>query len=116
MPPMAFAGLVTKAGFMNKTATVTISRWVVHPKTGKRLERSKKFLTHDENNQLREGDTVLIRNCPPVSARKRFKLEKILKSPETERDEMHARMAQMAQIVEGGPSRQSMGTQSTTAS
>ncbi|KAI0932989.1 hypothetical protein AcW2_001449 [Taiwanofungus camphoratus] len=139
MPPMAFAGLVTKAGFMNKTATVTISRWVVHPKTGKvcnrniiycltvnrtnysfhviqRLERSKKFLTHDENNQLREGDTVLIRNCPPVSARKRFKLEKILKSPETERDEMHARMAQMAQIGGGGPSRQSMDTQSTTAS
>lgn len=71
------------------------------------------ILSHSE---LREGDTVLIRNCPPVSARKRFKLEKIIKSPETERDEMHARMAQMAQIGGGGPSRQSMDTQSTTAS
>ena len=35
MPPMAFVGTVTKVGFMNKTATVTVTRWVVHPKTGK---------------------------------------------------------------------------------
>ncbi|KAH9947344.1 hypothetical protein B0H21DRAFT_807493 [Amylocystis lapponica] len=96
MPPMAFTGLVSKVGFMSKTATVTVSRWVVHPRTGKRLERSKKYLTHDERNQLRMGDMVLIRNCPPISARKRFTLERVLKSPETERDEMHARLAQAA--------------------
>lgn len=35
MPPMAFTGLVTKVGFMNKTATVTVSRFVTHPKVGK---------------------------------------------------------------------------------
>lgn len=35
MPPMAFNGIVTKAGFMKKTATVTVSRWVVHKLTGK---------------------------------------------------------------------------------
>jgi len=93
---MAFTGLVTKCGFMHKTATVTVSRWVVHPRTGKRLERSKKYLTHDEENKLRMGDTVTIRNCPPISARKRFTLENILKSPETERDEMHARLAEAA--------------------
>lgn len=96
---MAFTGLVTKVGFMSKTATVTVSRWVTHPRTGKRLERSKKYLTHDEENQLRQGDTVLIRNCPPISARKRFTLERVLKSPETERDEMHARMAQAASSI-----------------
>ncbi|KAF9813953.1 hypothetical protein IEO21_05389 [Rhodonia placenta] len=104
MPPMAFTGLVTKVGFMSKTATVTVSRWVTHPRTGKRLERSKKYLTHDEQNQLRQGDTVLIRNCPPISARKRFTLEKVLKSPETERDEMHARMAQAASSIAAQPS------------
>ncbi|TFK36829.1 hypothetical protein BDQ12DRAFT_685946 [Crucibulum laeve] len=86
MPPMAFNGIVTKAGFMNKTATVTVSRWVIHKITGKRIERSKKFLVHDELNRLRKEDVVTIRNCPPVSALKRFKLERILKSPETERD------------------------------
>jgi small subunit ribosomal protein S17 len=35
MPPMSFLGVVAKAGFMNKTATVAVSRWVVDAKTGK---------------------------------------------------------------------------------
>ncbi|KAF5374838.1 hypothetical protein D9758_000396 [Tetrapyrgos nigripes] len=97
MPPMAFQGLVTKAGFMNKTVTVTVSRWMVHPVTKKRLERTKKYLTHDPENKLRMDDMVLIRNCPPVSARKRFKLERILKSPETERQRLRAQTMQAAQ-------------------
>jgi len=83
---MSFLGIVSKAGFMNKTATVTVSRWAIVPKTGKRISRSKKYLVHDEGNKLRVDDSVLIRNCPPVSARKRFTLEKVLRSPETERD------------------------------
>ncbi|KAI0758670.1 hypothetical protein C8Q74DRAFT_1180781, partial [Fomes fomentarius] len=93
MPPMSLVGQVTKVGLMHKTATVTVSRFIFHPKTGKRLERSKKYLTHDENNQLRHNDTVLIRNCPRVSARKAFTVEKVLKSPEREREELHARQA-----------------------
>lgn len=90
MPPMAFTGQVTKVGCMNKTATVTVSRWAVHPRTRKRIERSKKYLTHDENNELRLHDTVLIRNCRPLSKRKSFALEKILKSPEKEHELMVA--------------------------
>ncbi|KAF8270581.1 hypothetical protein EI94DRAFT_1722422 [Lactarius quietus] len=90
MPPMSFVGVVTKAGFMNKTATVTVSRWVIDKLTGKRISRDKKFLVHDERNQLRVEDSVLIRNCPPVSARKRFTLEKVVRSPETERALAHA--------------------------
>ena len=35
MPPMAFTGIVTKVGFMNKTATVTVFRNVIHKVTGK---------------------------------------------------------------------------------
>ena len=35
MPPLSFFGVVTKAGFMNKTASVTVSRWVIDAKTGK---------------------------------------------------------------------------------
>jgi len=57
------------------------------------MERSKKILVHDEKEQLRINDTVVIRNCPPISARKRFTLEHILKSPETEHDELLARLA-----------------------
>ncbi|KAH9063268.1 hypothetical protein EDB87DRAFT_1604911 [Lactarius vividus] len=114
MPPMSFVGVVTKAGFMNKTATVTVSRWVIDKRTGKRISRDKKFLVHDERNrassptrcerspsskalilthssfvELRTEDSVLIRNCPPISARKRFTLEKIVRSPETERAFAH---------------------------
>ncbi|EKM60115.1 uncharacterized protein PHACADRAFT_251008 [Phanerochaete carnosa HHB-10118-sp] len=96
MPPMAFTGIVTKAGVMRKTATVTVSRLVAHPRTGKMLERSKKFLTHDEHNEMRLNDQVVIRNCPPISARKRFKLETVLKSPEREREEHHRRQAEEA--------------------
>lgn len=57
--------------------------------------------THSRPLELRIDDTVLVRNCPPISARKRFTLEKILKSPETERDEMHARMAAEAKRILG---------------
>ncbi|KAF9229157.1 nucleic acid-binding protein [Gyrodon lividus] len=94
MPPMAFTGVVTKVGCMNKTATVTVSRYVIHKITGKRIERTTKILAHDENNALRLRDNVLIRNCPPISARKRFTLEKILRSPETERELAHAAAAE----------------------
>ncbi|EIM87485.1 nucleic acid-binding protein, partial [Stereum hirsutum FP-91666 SS1] len=96
MPPMALTGIVTKAGFMNKTATVTVSRFVVHKTTRKRIVRSKKYLIHDEHNRLRVEDEVRIRNCPPISARKRFKLEKVLFSPEGERDAAHALQAEEA--------------------
>ncbi|EMD41289.1 hypothetical protein CERSUDRAFT_61365 [Gelatoporia subvermispora B] len=97
MPPLALTGLVTKAGFMTKTATVTVSRILVHNRTGKRLERSQKYLVHDEASQLLQGDTVIIRNCPPISARKRFTLEKVVKSPETERLKLHQDMDRAAQ-------------------
>jgi len=83
---MAFNGIVTKVGCMYKTATVTVSRQIIHKLTGKQIERSKKYLVHDEHNVLRQHDIVVIRNCPPISAMKRFKLEKIMKSPETEHE------------------------------
>ncbi|KAI0337262.1 nucleic acid-binding protein [Trametopsis cervina] len=103
MPPASFMGLVTKCGAMNKTVTVTVSRTIVHKKTGKELLRTKKFLTHDENNTLRLDDSVLIRNCRPLSARKRFTLERIIKSPETERDEAHKRQAEQAKQPRADP-------------
>jgi len=98
MPPMALKGIVTKAGVMNKTVTVTVSRFMIHPLTKKRIERAKKFLTHDEGNQLRKDDVVVIRNCPKLSARKAFKLERLVRSPEAEREVAHKQMAeQLAQ-------------------
>ncbi|KAK7059072.1 hypothetical protein VNI00_001696 [Paramarasmius palmivorus] len=117
MPPMAFQGLVTKVGFMNKTATVTVSRWAIHKVTGKRIERTKKYLTHDPENKLRKDDVVIIRNCPPVSARKRFKVERIVKSPETERGLLRAqRAAEAAQAAGHSPILEALASSDATKS
>ncbi|KAJ7630818.1 hypothetical protein FB45DRAFT_916629 [Roridomyces roridus] len=93
MPPLALRGVVARAGFMDKTVTVLVSRWSVHKVTGKRIERTKKYLTHDEGNKLRQDDIVLIRNCPPISKLKRFRLETIFRSPEAERESQRAQQA-----------------------
>ncbi|VDB85139.1 unnamed protein product [Peniophora sp. CBMAI 1063] len=84
MPPMSFIGTVTRCGKMEKTATVTVTRPMLHKRTGKLIAKRKKFLVHDEQNKLLEDDQVVIRNCPPVSARKRFTLERVLASPAAE--------------------------------
>ena len=42
---------------------------------------------------LRIDDEVLIRNCPPISTRKRFTLDQILRSPETQHELMHKNSA-----------------------
>ncbi|CUA69792.1 hypothetical protein RSOLAG22IIIB_08711 [Rhizoctonia solani] len=79
MPPLILKGIVTKAGFMQKTATVTVTRMVEHPHAHKVIASSKKYLVHDPRNELKTGDECNIQNCPPVSARKRFKLLSIVK-------------------------------------
>ena len=43
---------------------------------------------------LRVKDEVLIRNCPPISARKRFTLDQVLRSPETQHELMHKNSSQ----------------------
>ena len=49
MPAMAFRGVVTKSGVMNKTATVTVSRWIRHQLTGKvRAARSSAETTNSQ--------------------------------------------------------------------
>lgn len=122
MPPLSLIGKVTKVGAMAKTATVTVSRFVEHPRTHKvnqvlsisqhlyfyscsihscsvysrvknilhmMLLRVRKFYLTlfappTESScevghvELKLDDRVLIRNCPPISARKRFTLESVL--------------------------------------
>ncbi|KAG8736774.1 hypothetical protein FRC10_008955 [Ceratobasidium sp. 414] len=81
MPPLSLTGVVTKAGYMKKTATVTVTRYLEHPLTHKSVVRTKKYLTHDPKDELKEGDKCVIQNCPPVSARKRFTLKSIIIPP-----------------------------------
>ena len=67
-------GIVTKAGVMAKTVTVTVERRLIHPKLLKPYIRHKKYLVHDENNSLSVGDKIVASACRPLSARKRFTL------------------------------------------
>ncbi|MEY2625293.1 MAG: 30S ribosomal protein S17 [Gammaproteobacteria bacterium] len=59
---------------MNKTIAVEIERLVKHPRYGKYIRRTTKLLAHDETNQSREGDTVTIAECRPLSRSKSWRL------------------------------------------
>ena len=49
-----------------------------HPIYGKRLNYSKKYKAHDENNEAKVGDIVKIMETRPLSATKRFRLVEIV--------------------------------------
>jgi len=59
---------------MKKTIAVEIERLIRHPEYGKFIRRTTKLLAHDENNESREGDTVTIAPCRPMSRRKSWRL------------------------------------------
>jgi small subunit ribosomal protein S17 len=63
---------------MNKTVSVVIQRTVKHPLYEKYLRRSTKVLAHDEKNECKEGDLVVIESSRPLSKRKAWRLQKIL--------------------------------------
>ena len=63
---------------MNKTISVAIERVVRHPTYGKYIRRTTKLLAHDENGEAREGDTVQIAPCRPLSRRKSWRLVAVL--------------------------------------
>ncbi|MBM4192348.1 MAG: 30S ribosomal protein S17 [Gammaproteobacteria bacterium] len=59
---------------MNKTISVEVERLVKHPRYGKYIRRTTKLLAHDETNESREGDTVTIAECRPLSRSKSWRL------------------------------------------
>ena len=63
---------------MNKTITVLIQRTVRHPLYEKYIKRSTKLLAHDEKNECKDGDIVVIESSRPISKRKSWRLQKIL--------------------------------------
>lgn len=62
--------VVAKSG--DKTASVLVERRVMHPRYHKFVKRFKKYLVHDENNQLNIGDTVSAIECRPLSKAKKI--------------------------------------------
>ncbi len=63
---------------MNKTITVMIERRVRHPLYGKIITRRTKLKAHDETNECKEGDLVMIEECRPLSRSKSWRLVKVL--------------------------------------
>jgi len=86
-------GTVT-SDVMDKTITVTVTSRETHPIYKKQYTVSRKYAAHDENNDAKKGDLVVITETRPVSKRKAFKLEKILErskgSIELKEDEVEA--------------------------
>ncbi len=58
----------------DKTVVVRIDRSFKHPLLKKVVRRSKRYHAHDEANQYKVGDTVMIRECPPKSKLKRWEV------------------------------------------
>ena len=63
---------------MDKTVTVLVERKVKHPLIGKVIRRSNKFHAHDETNECKEGDLVVIEETRPLSKTKTWKVSKIV--------------------------------------
>lgn len=58
----------------DKTVVVRVDRRVVHPVYGKTVKTSKRYMAHDPDNRFKIGDFVTIRECRPLSARKRWEV------------------------------------------
>jgi small subunit ribosomal protein S17 len=69
---------------MDKTIAVSIERLVKHPTYGKYIRRTTKLLAHDANNECKEGDTVAIKPCRPLSRRKSWMLVRVVERARAE--------------------------------
>ena len=63
---------------MDKSISVVIERKVKHPKYGKFVKKTSKFMAHDEKNECNEGDTVKIMETRPMSKSKCWRLVEII--------------------------------------
>lgn len=70
-------GVVTSSK-MDKSIVVAVERRVKHPKYGKFIKNTTKFVAHDEKNECGEGDTVRIMETRPLSKSKNWRLVEIV--------------------------------------
>ena len=70
----------------DKTATVMVERQIQHPLYKKYIRRSTKLHVHDENNECRDGDTVLLQECRPLSKTKNWLVLEVVGRAGQEKD------------------------------
>jgi len=63
---------------MQKTRVVLVERVYRHPRYERVIKRSKKLKAHDETNQSRVGDRVLIEETRPLAREKRWRIRQVL--------------------------------------
>ena len=63
---------------MDKSIVILVERKVKHPKYGKFVKKSTKFMAHDEKNEASMGDTVRIMETRPLSKNKCWRLVEIV--------------------------------------
>lgn len=70
-------GLVT-SNKMTKSITVAVERKEKHAIYGKFINKTNKFMAHDESNTCGIGDKVLIMETRPLSKNKKWRLVEVL--------------------------------------
>ena len=70
-------GIVT-SDKMEKSIVVSVERKVKHPKYGKFVKKTTKFVAHDEKNDCKQGDTVMIMETKPLSKSKNWRVVEIV--------------------------------------
>ncbi len=73
MPKRKLTGIVI-SDKMQKTVVVKIERIKKHPKYKKRYTVSKKYKAHDEKEEYKIGDRIIIEECRPLSKDKKWKI------------------------------------------
>ena len=63
---------------MEKTIVVLVEDRYRHPRYAKTLVKTKRYMAHDETNQAKLGDKVILNQSRPLSRRKRWTLKQIL--------------------------------------
>jgi small subunit ribosomal protein S17 len=64
---------------MDKTVTVAVTSIKVHSKYKKRYKSTKKYKAHDDKNEHKIGDVVIIEQCRPISKDKCWRIIKKVK-------------------------------------
>jgi small subunit ribosomal protein S17 len=63
---------------MDKTVVVRVQSVVIHKLYHRFVQRSRKFMAHDESNDCKVGDKVQIQECRPLSRTKRFRVVRVI--------------------------------------
>jgi len=63
---------------MEKSIVITVKQKVKHPIYGKFVNKTSRFMAHDEDNSCNVGDTVKISETRPLSKNKRWRLIEII--------------------------------------